>query len=128
MARTKKNVKKPSRNTNRTLSKNKKGSRIKRKNQRNKKQKQKSKSRSQRGGGGEWNPGDHVRPKGMIDSHYIIICEDPNNTKSWYMGVEREGVFAGAGNYGESIPKSVENPENGWEKLGKDGNWKPNID
>ena len=105
MARTKKNIRKPSKakikitrgRNNVTKGKN-------RKPKKSRSRKNKSRSRGVTGKNYEWKVGDCVRPKGM-PGHYVILKE--LNDSVWLM--------RGAARYEETIPKSVE--FQGWEKI-----------
>ena len=103
MARTKKNIRKPSKGRNKVSKGRNKASKG-----RNKKptrsRKNKSKSRGVAGNNFKWKVGDCVRPKGM-PGHYVILKE--LNDSVWLM--------RGAARYEETIPKSVE--FQGWEKI-----------
>ena len=108
MARTKKNIRKPSKGKNKVSKGRNKVSKGRNKvsKGRNKKptRSRKNKSKGVTGKNYEWKVGDCVRPKGM-PGHYVILKE--LNDSVWLM--------RGAARYEETIPKSVE--FQGWEKI-----------
>ncbi len=105
MARTKKNIRKPSKGKNKiTRGRNNVTKGKNRKPKKSRSRKNKSRSRGVTGKNYEWKVGDCVRPKGM-PGHYVILKE--LNDSVWLM--------RGAARYEETIPKSVE--FQGWEKI-----------
>lgn len=106
MVRTKKNVKKPSRNISK--GRNIKGKRnTKSKGNTKSKRNPKGKSRKSKGVAGKkftWKKNDCVRPIGMQGGHYKILKD-----------LGKEWLMIGASRYEETIPKNVE--FYGWEKI-----------